>query len=64
MNQFQQSMTKMKIPEGMSTSVSVSGFNLEADAEGLVEVPKNLVPILRDHGLSEYQAPAKAVKKA
>lgn len=63
MNQFQQSMVRMKIPEGMGPSVSISGFNLEADEKGTIEVPKNLVAVLKDHGLSECPPESKAVAK-
>ena len=50
-NPFKQSMTRMRIPDGMSTSVSVSGFTLDADEDRCVDVPNALRPALESHGL-------------
>lgn len=60
-NPFSQQMVKLHIPEGMGTSVSIEGFNLEGDEDRCVEVPKHLTQRLKDHGLVD--APAKAEGK-
>ncbi len=52
-NPFKQDMVRMAVPLGMSTNLSVGGFNLSADEDRCVEVPSKLVPALRDHGLIE-----------
>ncbi len=52
-NPFQQSMVRLQIPAGMGGSISVRGFTLEADADGCVEVPKDLSVELKCHGLTD-----------
>lgn len=56
-NPFKQSMTRMRIPDHMGTSVSVAGFTLDADEDRCVDVPNALRPALESHGLSA--APSK-----
>lgn len=58
-NPFQQTMVKLQVPEDMSPSLSIGGFDLQADKDGCVEVPKHLAPTLREHGLRDYVEPAK-----
>lgn len=64
-NPFEQTMERMQIPPGCGTSISARGFTLEADADGCVEVPKDVAQDLRAHGLipvqrvTEKAAPAK-----
>lgn len=59
-NPFQKSMARLQLPEGFGDSISVSGFNIEADDERCVEVPRELVPQLLAHGLVEVQPKAAA----
>jgi len=61
MNQFpQESMVPLQIPAGMGSSISIGGFSLQADEEGLVVVPKDLAAELKAHGLTE---PKPKIKK-
>lgn len=53
MNPFQQSMVKLQLPAGMGGSISARGFTVDADADGCVEVPKDLVPEMKAHGLTD-----------
>lgn len=63
-NPFQQTMVKMMIPPGMGPNISVSGFSLQADADGCVEVPKEAAKALADHGLLQYVAPRQQAANA
>lgn len=51
-NPFKPEMVKMQMPEGGGTAISARGFFLEADKDGIVEVPRDLVDELKSHGLS------------
>lgn len=60
MNPFTQSMVKLQLPEGAGSTISAGGFQLEADADGCVEVPQKIAAELRQHGLKDPQPkPAK-----
>lgn len=61
-NPFQSSMTRLVLPAHMGPSVSIAGFELQADDDGVVEVPNHLAGELRAHGLKD--APAKAEASA
>lgn len=50
-NVFQQSMVKLQVPLGMGRSISVSGFTVDADDDGMVLVPAKVRPALMAHGL-------------
>lgn len=62
-NPFQPEMVKMHMPEGGGTSISARGFFLEADKDGCVEVPRDLVAELKSHGLTEHKPAAAPAKK-
>lgn len=51
------SMTRMVVPAHMSTSVSVEGFELEADEDRTIEVPEKIAVTLRAHGLKDWTPP-------
>lgn len=53
-NPFQQTMVKLRVPDDMGESISIGGFDLQADKGRCVEVPKNLAPTLREHGLTDF----------
>lgn len=53
-NPFLQGMTKLQIPEGMGTMISIGGFCLEADKDRCVEVPSQYVAELEAQGLTRY----------
>jgi hypothetical protein len=53
-NPFLKSMARLQLPAEMGRSLSVGGFELEADDEGTVEVPKEHVAVLKAHGLVDY----------
>lgn len=50
-------MVRLVIPAGMSTSVSVEGFELEADDDRTIEVPEKAATTLRAHGLTNWSPP-------
>lgn len=50
-NPFAVSLVRLQLPVGMGKSVSVAGFNLEADKDGCVEVPLAQAKDLEAHGL-------------
>jgi hypothetical protein len=64
-NPFKLSMVRMRIPDNMSTSISVGGFEIEAEPDRTVEVPVHLAAGLEAHGLTKVvegqsqSAPAK-----
>ena len=60
-NPFTKSMVRLQLPPGAGSTVSVSGFLLEADSEGCIEVPATVVTELKAHGLTE-PAPKPAKK--
>ena len=63
-NPFQQTMVRMQVPPGMGSSISVRGFTVDADADGCVDVPKEVVDELAQHGLVRApKAPAALAKK-
>lgn len=51
-NPFQQEMVRMQMPADGGTAISARGFFLEADKDGCVEVPRELVEELKSHGLT------------
>lgn len=51
-NPFRASMTRLQIPASMATIVNVGGFEVEADEDRCVEVPKEHVNALMAHGLT------------
>lgn len=55
-NPFAVNMVKLYVPAGMSPSISVAGFDLAADKDGAIEVPKEHVPTLMAHGLTSTPA--------
>ena len=61
-NPFEQSMTRLQLPEHMGTSVSARGFTLDADDDRCVDVPPDMVAELVAHGLTAPQ-PKKAAGK-
>lgn len=59
-NPFKQSMARLQIPPHMGSTVSCRGFEVEADEDGCIEVPTELVAELKGHGLTDpVEAPAK-----
>jgi hypothetical protein len=62
-NPFAQTMVRMQLPPGMGASVSARGFNVEADDERCVTVPKDVGEELKAHGLVPYVEPEKAPAK-
>lgn len=52
-NPFAVSMATLYIPAHMGKSINLGGFELEADDDGAVEVPKEHVATLKGHGLTE-----------
>lgn len=63
-NPFRASMTKLAIPPHMGSSISVAGFQVDADADGTIEVPKEHVTELLAHGLTLHAPAADAKAKA
>lgn len=63
-NPFRASMSKLWFPPGMATSVNVGGFEVQAEEDGSIEVPKEHVSALVSHGmLTAPPAVAEAKKK-
>lgn len=62
-NPFNKAMARLQIPPHMGQSISVRGFEVEADEDGCVEVPPELVAELKGHGLTDPPAPVEASKK-
>jgi hypothetical protein len=60
-NPFVQTLARLQLPAGAGRSISISGLEVQADEDGVVEVPQHLVDALRSHGLTEA-APAKPAK--
>lgn len=50
-NPFSQQMVKMKFPPGSAGVMTIENFSLQADKNGIVELPKNLVKAAESHGL-------------
>jgi hypothetical protein len=63
MNPFQQSMVRMRLPEGMGGTISVRGFTMDADDEGCVMVPQDVAADLVSHGLTPPSEPTPAKAK-
>lgn len=61
-NPFNLSMVELQIAPGMGSSISIGGFNLEANDDGIVEVPKHLADELRAHGLTDPKPKATGKK--
>jgi hypothetical protein len=59
-NPFAQALVRLQVPAHMGKSISARGFNVEADADGCVEVPAEIAAELKAHGLTDYVAPEKA----
>ena len=55
-------MVRLQAPQGMGSSISIEGFNLEVDDKGGVDVPKHLAQRLRDHGMTD-PAPNQVAQK-
>lgn len=51
-NPFAQQMVKMKFPPNSGGVMTIEGFSLTADKNGIVELPKNLVKAAEAHGLT------------
>ena len=62
-NPFAQSMTRMKAPAGAGQSISVRGFTMEADADGVVLVPGDVANDLMSHGFTKAPAVEPEPKK-
>lgn len=56
-------MVRLVIPPHMSTSISVEGFELEADDDRTIEVPEKVAGTLRAHGLTNWTPPPPATGK-
>ena len=61
-NPFQQTMVRMQLPAGHGASISMRGFEVQADSDRCVTVPKEFTPELEAHGLTKA-ADAAPVKK-
>lgn len=59
-NPFSLTMVRMQIPPGGGSTISARGFTIEADADGCVEVPKDVADELKCHGFTPYVAVEKA----
>lgn len=59
-NPFAQTMVRMQLPPGMGASISARGFEVEADADHCVTVPKDVAEDLKAHGLTPYVETEKA----
>lgn len=59
MNPFQPQFVRMKFPEGSANQISISGFNLTAEKDGCVELPKHLQKDAESHGLVKVEDKAK-----
>lgn len=55
---------KMRLPEGMGRSVSISGITVTADAQGHVEIPDTHVEQMRGHGLIDVLDEQRALEIA
>lgn len=56
-------MVRLVIPAHMSTSISVEGFELEADDDRTIEVPEKVAATLRSHGLTNWSPPPPSIGK-
>lgn len=64
-NPFQTPMARLQQPDDMrGSSVSIGGFTLEPDDDGVVEVPAHLAPSLIAHGMTPAAAKPAAAKGA
>lgn len=61
-NPFIQDMVRLRLPDGMGTTMSIGGFMIEADKERCIEVPSRYVDDLRQQGLRDA-GPAQASSK-
>lgn len=57
-NPFMQDMVTMKLPPGMGTQLSIAGFQIEADKQGCIVVPRQYVRDLLAQGLTEVKKAA------
>ena len=59
-NPFQQTMVRMQLPPSHGASISMRGFEVQADSDRCVTVPKEFATELESHGLTKAaDAPAK-----
>jgi regulator of RNase E activity RraA len=59
-NPFLDGMVRMQLPAGMGGQISVSGYTMDADADGCVTVSREAAKELLPHGLVPVAAePAK-----
>ena len=52
---FTQGMVVAQIPPGLGSTISCRGICFETDAEGRVELPRDVFEELRPHGLTAVQ---------
>jgi len=62
-NPFTQGMTKLQLPEGMGSMLSVGGYCLNADKDRCVEVPAQFVKDLEAQGLTRFNSNTLSLKK-
>lgn len=55
-NQFAPAMAQFVVPSHMSRSISIEGFDLAADDNGVLEAPERFAPTLLAHGLMRMPA--------
>lgn len=59
-NPFVPTLMRLQIPPHMAQEVSVRGHVMKADADGVIEVPKDIADELMPHGLTKAaEKPAK-----
>ena len=56
-NPWSDAMVRMQLAPGMGSQLSVAGFNLSADADNCVTVPRDVSKLLEPHGLKPYVEP-------
>jgi hypothetical protein len=55
-------MVKMRIPDGMGKTITVGGVQIEADSQGVVNVPDPYVEQLLGHGLVDISQETAALQ--
>jgi hypothetical protein len=63
MNPFSQSTVKAQAAPNMGSTFSCRGVSFEVDADGCVELPRDVFEELKPHGLSLAPPPPDAPKK-
>ena len=61
-NPFKEQFVTMKFPEGSGGVMAISGFNLEGDEHGCVDIPTKHVSEAESHGLYRADRPDDATK--